>query len=193
MKVGLTGGIGCGKSTVAGIFKDSGWNTMESDKIVAELLAGDLEVHAALREHWGRAVFSETGQVNRRAVADRVFQDEDELIWLEQLLHPRVRKVWQEAVRAAPGSNWLVEIPLIFEKRLETAFDLVVCIASSPAVVEIRMAARGYTGEEVERRRHRQMPLDEKMRLADHVITNSGSLEFLEHQTTRLIRQISVA
>jgi dephospho-CoA kinase len=193
MKVGLTGGIGCGKSTVAQIFKDSGWNTVESDKIVAGLLVENREVQSALRQHWGDAVFTEDGQADRRAIAAKVFQDEQELAWLEKLLHPLVRTTWQQAVQAEPQANWLVEIPLIFEKRLETAFDLVVCVASSPDVVETRMAARGYTGEEVERRRRRQMPLDDKMRLADHVITNSGSLEFLKNQTTRLIRQISEA
>ncbi|HKK18735.1 MAG TPA: dephospho-CoA kinase [Opitutales bacterium] len=193
MKLGLTGGIGCGKSTVAGIFKDAGWNTVESDKIVAGLLAENRDVQSALRTRWGDAVFAEDGTVDRKAIGAKVFRDESELGWLESLLHPLVRKTWQEAVEAEPEADWLVEIPLIFEKRLETAFDLVVCVASPPDVVEIRMAARGYTGEDVERRRRRQMPLDEKMRLADHVITNAGSLEFLEEQTMRLIRQISGA
>ncbi len=191
MKIGLTGGIGCGKSTVAGFFAAAGWRTVESDQIVAELLSGDAAVQAALRERWGDGAFTSEGQVDRRAIGKRVFQDADELRWLEALLHPRVRECWQGAVRAAPAANWLVEIPLIFEKRLESAFDLTVCVASPPNVVEVRMAERGYSGEEVERRRQRQMPLDEKMRLADFVITNAGSLEFLKDQTTRLITQIS--
>jgi len=190
MKVGLTGGIGCGKSTATRIFADAGWHTLESDKIVADILAEDVAVHAALRQHWGDEVFSDEGRVNRRAIADKVFRDEDELLWLEQLLHPLVRKAWQGAVQADPAANWLVEIPLIFEKRLETAFDFIVCVSSPPEVVEKRMAARGYTGEEVERRRQRQMPLDEKMRRADYVISNAGSLEFLEKQTLRLIEEI---
>lgn len=191
MKVGLTGGIGCGKSTVARIFRDAGWRTLDSDKIVAELLSADESVQAALREHWGEAVFSDDGQVDRRAIAARVFKEEDELFWLEQLLHPRVRKVWQSALEDEPEANWLVEIPLIFEKRLETAFDFTVCVASPSDVVENRMTARGYTGEEVERRRMRQMPLEEKIRRSDYVITNAGSIEFLEEQTLRLIERIT--
>ena len=191
MKVGLTGGIGCGKSTVVGFFREAGWQTLESDKIVAELLSGDADIQAALRDRWGATVFTSGGEVDRRAIATRVFQDEEELRWLEQLLHPRVRESWQGALAAMPEANWLVEIPLIFEKRLETAFDLTVCVASPVDVVEIRMASRAYSGEEVERRRQRQMPLDEKMRRADLVITNAGSLEFLKDQTMRLIAQIS--
>lgn len=193
MKVGLTGGIGCGKSTVVGYFNEAGWITLESDKIVADLLNQDEELRAQLRQRWGDAVFTDQGTANRGAIAAIVFSDQDELNWLEQLLHPRVRQVWQGAVQADPGSNWLVEIPLLFEKRLETAFDLTVCVSSPPDVVEIRMAARGYTGEEVERRRQRQMPLDDKMRLADHVITNAASLEFLKDQTLLLIHRLSEA
>jgi dephospho-CoA kinase len=193
MKIGLTGGIGCGKSTVVGFFEEAGWKTLESDKIVADLLANDETVQTELRQRWGEAVFSGDGQVNRRAIADKVFQDESELTWLEQLLHPRVRDVWENTMLDDADADWLVEIPLLYEKRLESSFELIVCIGSSPDVVEIRMAARGYSGEEVERRRERQMPLDEKMRLADRVITNTGSLEFLKKQTLRLIEEISGA
>ncbi|MFU8847331.1 MAG: dephospho-CoA kinase [Opitutales bacterium] len=191
MKLGLTGGIGCGKSTVTQIFSQAGWKSLESDKIVAELLAGDEAVRSAVRERWGQAVFSKQGELNRKAIAAKVFQDEAELAWLEALLHPRVREIWQGAVAEQPAADWLVEIPLLFEKRLETAFDLVVCVASPSDVVEKRMAARGYAAEDVERRRRRQMPLDEKMRRADYVITNAGHLEFLEDQTMRLIAQLS--
>ncbi len=191
MRVGLTGGIGCGKSTVVGFFREAGWRTLESDRIVAELLSGNAEVQAALRARWGRAVFTQAGELDRRAIGRRVFQDEAELSWLEQLLHPRVRTHWQGAVAAGPELDWLVEIPLLFEKRLESAFDLTVCVCSPSQVVVVRMAARDYSAEEVERRRQRQMPLDEKMRRADHVITNAGSLEFLNDQTMRLITQIS--
>jgi dephospho-CoA kinase len=191
MKLGLTGGIGCGKSAVTGFFKEAGWQTLESDRIVADLLAGDADVQSALRRHWGDAVFTGDGRVNRRAIAGKVFDDADELRWLEDLLHPRVRRSWQSALSGDPDKNWLVEIPLLFEKRLETAFDFVVCVASPSHVVGNRMAARGYTGEDVERRRRRQMPLEEKTRRADFVITNAGSLEFLEKQTLRLIEQIS--
>lgn len=193
MKVGLTGGIGCGKSTVARFFREAGWHALESDQIVRDILSNDQEVHDALRERWGDSVFSDEDTVDRRSVANKVFEDESELLWLEQLLHPRVRQIWQKALDTGSDVNWLVEIPLMFEKRLEKAFDLTVCVSSPSDVVENRMADRGYTEDEVERRRQRQMPLDEKMRLADHVITNAGSLEFLEDQTMRLIEQISGA
>jgi len=190
MRVGLSGGIGCGKSTVVGLFREAGWHTVESDAVVRELLATDVGVQAQLRSRWGEAVFTD-GAVDRRAVAARVFGDEAELKWMESLMHPLVRESWQAAIKQAPDAHWLVEIPLLFEKRLETLFDLTVCVASPPDVVENRMVARGYTGAEIAQRRERQMPLEEKIKCADYLISNAGSLEFLKRQTTRLIEQIT--
>lgn len=172
------------------LFAEAGWRTIESDTVVRELLAGSGEVRSALRERWADVVFSDSGEVDRKAIAKIVFNDESELQWLENLLHPLVRAAWQEALFAEPESNWLVEIPLLFEKRLETEFDLTVCVTSPPDVVEARMVRRGYTGTEVEQRRSRQMPLLDKALRADHIISNAGSLEFLKRQTRRLISEI---
>lgn len=193
MKVGLTGGIGCGKSTVVGLFRDAGFSTIESDAIVRELLASDAGVQSELRQRWGEAVVAEDGSIDRKEVARLVFSDERELQWLESVLHPLVREQWESAVAAAPNQNWLVEIPLLFEKRLETLFDLTVCVSSAPDVVESRMQARGYNRAEIEQRRERQMPLEQKIERADHLISNSGSLDFLKLQTTRLIEQITAS
>ena len=190
MKVGLSGGIGCGKSTVLGFFREAGWRTVDSDAVVRELLATDAEVQAQLRSRWGVAVFAD-GAVDRGAVAKRVFGHEGDLEWLEELLHPLVRKSWLASIDQTPAANWLVEIPLLFEKRLETRFDLTVCVSSSPEVVAGRMVARAYTEAQIEQRRKQQMPLEEKIERADYLISNAGSLEFLKQQTTRLIEQIT--
>lgn len=190
MKVGLSGGIGCGKSTVLGFFREAGWRTVDSDAVVRELLATDAEVQARLRSRWGGAVFAD-GAVDRGALAKRVFGHEGDLKWLEELLHPLVRESWLASIDQAPDSNWLVEIPLLFEKRLEIHFDLTVCVSSPPDVVADRMVVRAYSEAQIEQRRKQQMPLEEKMELADYLISNAGSLEFLKQQTTRLIEQIT--
>jgi len=187
MRVGLTGGIGCGKTTVVGFFREAGFRTVESDGIVRELLADDAELREALEGRWGREVFGGDGSVDRKAIARRVFGDEAELRWLEARLHPKVRERWTRALAAEPEADWLVEIPLLFEKRLETEFDFTVCISSPDDVVESRMRDRGYSGREIELRRRRQMPLEQKRTRADFVLSNAGSLEFLNTQTTRLI------
>lgn len=190
VKIGLTGGIGCGKSTVVQFFVDAGWQTIESDAVVRELLANSSQVQSTLRDHWGGAIFTGDGVLDRKAIARIVFKDESELQWLESVLHPLVRKAWSTALAAEPNANWLVEIPLLFEKRLETEFDLTVCVTSPPDTVEARMVRRGYTGAAVEERRSRQMPLQSKAQCADRVISNAGSLEFLKRQTNRLIAEI---
>jgi dephospho-CoA kinase len=192
MRVGLTGGIGCGKSTVVGLFREAGWQTIETDAVVRELLAENAEVRLQVRARWGDAVFKGE-EMDRRAIAKCVFGDELELKWLESMLHPLVRESWQASVEESPDALWLVEIPLLFEKRLETLFDLTVCVSSPPAVVEDRMVSRGYNGAEIAQRRKRQMPLEEKIERADHLISNAGSLEFLKRQTARLIEQMTTA
>jgi dephospho-CoA kinase len=171
------------------LFAEAGWRTIETDEVVRECLVSNAAVCAALQARWGRVVFDVDGMIDRKAVAARVFSDPNELAWLEGLLHPLVREAWQSEIEQAPNAKWLVEIPLLFEKRLETEFDLIVCVTSPPTVVENRMVRRGYSGEELEQRRLRQMPLEEKARRADCVISNAGSLEFLKQQTKRLIAQ----
>lgn len=193
MNVGLTGGIGCGKSTVVGFFREAGWRTMEADAIVRDLLEGDIELQAELRARWGDSVFKDGGRVDRRAVAARVFEDTAELRWLESKLHPMVRQRWSSMLAESVGEPCLVEIPLLFEKRLETEFDLTVCVACPRNLVEERMVARGYSGEEVARRVDQQMPLEKKIELADYLISNAGNLEFLKRQTMRLIKQMPQA
>ncbi|MFW5873982.1 MAG: dephospho-CoA kinase [Verrucomicrobiota bacterium] len=190
MKLGLTGGIGCGKSTVVGLFAEAGFRTVESDEVVRDLLREDPAVREALRGRWGGRVFTDGGETDRKAIAAIVFGDEDELSWLESLLHPRVRKVWTGRLAASPGADWLVEIPLLFEKRLETEFDFTVCVSSPDAVVDARMGGRGFSGEEIERRRRKQLPLEAKRIRADYVISNAGSLQFLKRQTTQLIEDL---
>ncbi|TVP80972.1 MAG: dephospho-CoA kinase [Puniceicoccaceae bacterium] len=191
MKIGLTGGIGCGKSTVVGFFREAGWRTLEADAIVRELLADDTALQGRLRARWGEAVFDRSGAVDRKAIAAKVFKDTTELDWLESQLHPMVRARWSAALSEAGNAPCLVEIPLLFEKRLETEFDLTVCVACPYNLVEKRMVARGYTSAEIAQRYKRQMPLETKTELADHLISNAGSLEFLKRQTMRLIEPIT--
>jgi dephospho-CoA kinase len=190
LHLGLTGGIGCGKSTVAAFFREAGWSVLEADALVRELLTNDSTVTKALRLKWGEAVFDANDEVDRSAIAKLVFEDSDSLLWLEALLHPLVRKLWSAAVAAEPSSNWLVEIPLLFEKSLEKEFDFIVCIESSNTDIVTRMAQRGYSREAIESRSQRQMPLSEKIQRSDFVIQNSGSLDFLKEQTMRLIAEL---
>ncbi len=190
MKVALTGGIGCGKSTVVKEFTNFGWKTIETDSIVRNLLDSDSRVRAILREWWGEAIFKECGKVDRGAIALRVFDDAIELERLERLLHPLVINRWRKQLDSDCESDWLVEIPLLFEKRLETEFEFSVSIYSSSGIVVDRMVQRGFSELEIEKRRARQLPLSEKIRMSDFVLSNDGNLRFLNSQIAFLIEYL---
>jgi dephospho-CoA kinase len=190
MVIGLTGGIGCGKSTAAQMFEDLGWGRVESDEIVRSLLRSDPDVLGAIRREFGDSVIGPDGGVDRRAMAAVVFPDPAALSRLEAILHPRVRATWKARVAQPVPANWIVEIPLLFEKGLEKEFDFTVCVASDPGVQAERLAQRGLPPQEAAQRIARQLPLAQKIERADFVITNNGSLDFLRDQVLRLTHQL---
>jgi dephospho-CoA kinase len=174
--------MGCGKSTVAGVFRELGFGVLESDALVRELWEQDEEVQAAALERWGRTVLQQNGMIDRRKVAEIVFKETGELAWVEALLHPRVRVRWEAALAANPGRDWVVEIPLLFEKSLASHFNLTLCVWASPATQAKRLVARGLTPTEMAARQARQWPVKEKAERADLVVSNDGSRDFLRRQ-----------
>ncbi|MGF1451534.1 MAG: dephospho-CoA kinase [Opitutales bacterium] len=185
-RIGLTGGIACGKSTAAQAFETAGFRRIDTDAVVADLLKDDVEVRSALANRWGGAVLRLDG-VDKAVIAQRVFADEAELRWLEGLLHPRVGSIWRAALEAEPKARWLVEIPLLFENKLETAFDRTVCVEASEALQLQRLAAKGVTAEQAKARMRRQLPLREKVARADRVLSNYGEPAFLQQQVQWLV------
>jgi dephospho-CoA kinase len=190
MIIGLTGGMGCGKSTAAGFFEELGWGRVDTDEVVRAMLREDADVIAGVRAAFGDGVIAADGAVDRHKLAGVVFPDRGALRRLEAILHPRVREVWKDRVAGSHGQPWLVEIPLLFEKGLEKEFDFTVCVACDPAVQLQRVAARGFPPHEAAQRIARQLPLAQKIERADFVLTNNGSLLFLRNQVTRLAHLI---
>ncbi len=148
-------------------------------------------VVAALRARYGEAVFTPTGEVDRSALGARVFADDAERLWLEELTHPIVYAAWREAFAAAPDAKWAVEVPLLFEKSLENWFDFTVCVACAPeqqlARLEQRGLPRGLAGQRISK----QLPLARKIELSDFVLWNEGSPAFLEAEVDRLADLLS--
>lgn len=186
--IGLTGGIGCGKTYVARLLAAKGARVLESDQLAKDVLQQDPEVIAAVTARWGDQVRAESGDepFDRAAIAKIVFNDDAELRWLEAQLHPRVRKVWETAVREAGEEPLVVEIPLLFEKNLETSFALTVCVSASPDVQEARLRQRGLDPGQIAARQRKQLPLTEKRQRADVVLSNSGTRVFLEAQLSHV-------
>ena len=193
MKIGLTGGIACGKSVVLEMFKEAGWYTLSADALVHELLDHDPEVVEAVISKFGVEVKASDASLNKKAIAQVVFADSQQREWLEGLLHPLVRKRWTSALDAEPDKNWVVEIPLLFEKKLEKDFDLVVCLSSSRENQLERLQSRGMNEADAEARIASQAPQAEKIEKSDFVLTNTGSLNFLRKQFQILIESLERA
>ena len=186
--VGLTGGIGSGKSEALAAFERLGVPTLSTDAVVHELLVAP-EVRDLLQERWGDRVLAD-GQVDRAAVATIVFERPEELAWLEGTLFPRVGErmvAWRTELEGEHDVA-VVEVPLLFEAGIEGAFDATLAVVSDEEVRAGRAAARGH--EAVEGRTGRQLPQDEKARRADHVIRNDGTIEDLEAAVAEVLAEL---
>lgn len=192
MILGITGGIGCGKSTAAMGFERAGFQRLDSDELVRTAVLTQPDVLAALEQRYGRDVLQANGQVDRARLAAHVFPSGSELRWLEDLTHPRVFALWRSAFRANPSADWAVEVPLLFEKRLENWFDFTVCVASSRPQQLARLEQRGLPRALAEQRISKQLPLAHKIDRADFVLWNDGSPQFLQEQISRLIVSLQV-
>jgi dephospho-CoA kinase len=174
LAVAVTGGIGAGKSQALRSFAQRGVPVLSADEVVHRLLQEDEEVRAALQEHFGDQVLD-----RREALAEIVFQNRDELAWLEGLLHPRVAEAelaWHEKLAALPEPPpvAVTEVPLLYETGADERFDAVVVVTAPEAV------RRARSQVDVDGRSDRLIPDDEKVRRADFAYVNDGSLEELD-------------
>jgi dephospho-CoA kinase len=189
--VGLTGGIGAGKSEALAAFQRLGAATLSSDAVVHDLL-GSEAVRELLAERWGERVLK-NGSVDRAAVAEIVFADPDELSWLERTLFPLVGQrtaEWRAGLErsVAPPEVAVVEVPLLFEAGIESVFDATIAVVTDEATREQRAAARQQGG--LGGRQARQLTQEEKAARADHVVRNDGSLEQLERSMADVLARL---
>lgn len=186
--IGLTGGIGAGKSEALAAFRRLGAATISSDEVVHELLADD-DVRDLLVDRWGEGI-APGGKVDRGRIAELVFESPAELRWLEHLLHPRVAErivAWRAAL-PAEVSLAVVEVPLLFEVGMEDVFDAVVCVVADDEAREKRAMAQGLEG--LAARGTRQLSQDEKAARATHVVRNDGTLDELEGRIAALFAEL---
>ena len=193
-RLGLTGGIGSGKSTALAYLQECGAAVVSSDDIVHGLYDRPAII-AAIQARYGQKAVS-GAHVNRQALAGIVFRDQSELQWLEQLLHPHVYAavdewaVAQHKIRPRPAVI-AAEVPLLFETGMETAFDFVMLI-TAPAELRRRRLTEKLTDGEFERRLAQQMPDDEKIARSDFVFHNTGERKALREFVGQTVAQILV-
>jgi dephospho-CoA kinase len=190
--LGLTGGLGAGKSTALAALERLGAATLSTDAVVHDLYGSD-EVRDAVVERWGPEMAPD-GVVDRSAVAAKAFASPEERQWLEELLWPRVgRRVaeWREEVtaREPPPAAAVVETPLLFEAGLEGLYDATVAVVAPEGIRAVRAAERGHAA--VDERAARQLPQEEKARRATYAVENSGSVADLEAKLSEILSDLS--
>jgi dephospho-CoA kinase len=189
--VGLTGGLGAGKSTALDALAELGAATLSTDAVVHDLL-GTAAVRDRLVERLGDDVAPD-GAVDRAAVAAKVFASPDDRAWLEGLLWPRVAErvaEWREEVDAAEPRPLaaVVETPLLFEAGMETFYDHTIAVVADEATRAERAGARGH--EAVDERAGRQLPQEEKAQRADFAVRNDGTRGELRERLSRVLATI---
>jgi dephospho-CoA kinase len=186
--VGLTGGIGAGKSEALAAFERRGVAVLSTDKVAHDILDDEV-VRTALVERWGEGIAPD-GVVDRNRVGEIVFDDREELAWLESVTHPRVGAhvlEWRQSL--GPDVDVaVVEVPLLFEAAMEDAFDTTLAVVADDEIRDARLRERGQAG--LEGREGRQLDQAEKERRADHVIRNDASLEELDREVNQLIDEL---
>ena len=198
LRVGLTGGIACGKSTVARMFSDLGVHVIQSDRIAHELYRPGELVYEEIVKRFGREIIRPDGEIDRPALAAVVF-GQNRIEELNCIVHPAVIEKQQEWMREIaarePDAIVMVEAALIFEAGTKGRFDKMIVVTCKPEQKAGRFAARAGIDEaaaqaEVERRPRAQIPDEEKASRADYVIDNSSSLEQTRQQVERVFEEL---
>jgi len=185
--VGLTGGIGSGKSEALAALGRLGAATISTDKVVHELYE-DPEVIDLVVGRWGPDVVKD-GHVDRSAIARHAFASDDERAWLEQLLWPRVgERVAAFRAQQSDAVAIVVETPLLFEAGLERNYDATIAVVADESVRAERAGARGHAA--LDERTARQLPQAEKAARATHVVENSGTLRELEQELSAVLEKL---
>lgn len=185
LKVGITGGMGTGKSTVLQIIADKGFPTISADKIVHLLLKKGQDVYNEVVELFGERILDEHGEIARPKLAAIIFADDSSRLKLEAIIHPRILQRIKEEIEAVGALTNVpraifIEVPLLFEVGWEKHFDMIWVIAAAENIQNERLvASKRFTPAEINERLNKQMPLALKKQKADVVIENDGNLQDL--------------
>lgn len=187
MKVGLTGGIGAGKSTVADLFSQKGAVVIRSDELARQVIEPQTPGFQQVIDRFGKDIVNSEGYIDRAKLAQIVFQDDAALKDLENIVHPLVRSKTNELVNQHTAETIIVnEIPLLLEKKMESLFDFLVIVISSEKNRLERLAQRGLTTEQATARMAKQVSDDDRRAAADFLIVNDGNLDQLEADVEKI-------
>lgn len=197
--VGLTGNYGMGKSTVARMFRELGAVTIDTDAIVKELL-NDQSVIFEIKKAFGEDIIQrptcegQKAEINKKMLADIVFQHPHLRISLENILHPRVFKSIDEELNNIPDTAVVVvEAPVIFERGYQNRFDKIITVYTSEEIAVERLGKKGISEEEAKRRMSSQFPVDMKIKKSDFAIDNNNDLDNTRRQVEEIYKLIVIS
>ena len=194
--IGLTGGVGMGKSTAARFFAERGLPVIDTDELARELVEPGQSALAEIRAAFGEAVIDAAGRLRRDELARVVFADQTKRERLEGILHPRIREAWLRQVNnfAKEGRRAaVVVIPLLFETDAVKHFTHVVCVACSSATQRERLRERGWSDQQIEQRITSQWPIEKKISASHFVIWSEGQLDAHAAQVDRILERLQLS
>jgi dephospho-CoA kinase len=182
-----------GKSTSAQLLQARGVPVVDTDDLARQVVEPGQPALAEVVAAFGPQITGPDGRLCRDELARRVFADSSALRRLEAILHPRIRQLWRaqaEAWRSEGHPLAVVVIPLLFETKAEAELDVTICVACSAATQQERLRARGWPPDQIKQRLQAQLPTDQKIARADHLIWTEGSLGVHAAQIERILRQL---
>lgn len=187
---GLTGGIGMGKSTVAGMLASQGISVVDTDDLAREIVQPGHPALAEILQTFGPHLVDDKGQLRRGQLAEIVFQNPEARTKLEAITHPRIADRWRQEIhcwRNAGHKLGVVVIPLLFETQVEAEFDAIVCVACTAATQLERLRERGWSNDQIQQRCLAQLPVSEKVAWANYVVWTEGDLAMTAAQLRKII------
>ncbi|KRG11511.1 dephospho-CoA kinase [Lederbergia galactosidilytica] len=193
MMVGLTGGIASGKSTVSQMFKERGFAIIDADVAARKVVEPDQSAYQEIVQVFGEAILLPNQMLDRAKLGAIIFSDETKRQKLNSIVHPAVRKqmeIWKNEALAAGSQTVIYDIPLLFESRLTNLVEkTIVVFVEEQVQLERLMERNGLSESEALARITSQMPLSEKVKMADAVIDNNGEMDETRSQIVQLIKK----
>ena len=188
--LGLTGGVGMGKTVIARFLGGYGAQIMDTDELARQFVEPGQPALDEIRTTFGENIIVPDGRLRRDELARIIFADPAARKKLETILHPRIRERWLSQVGTWRGENRplaVVAIPLLYETQAESNFDKIICVACSAATQRQRLLDRGWSPEQIRQRLAAQWPIEQKITRSDFLIWTEGALDVSNRQVERLL------
>lgn len=187
LTIGLTGGIGSGKSAVSQLFTDLGVPVIDTDLLSRELVQQGSSTLSKIKDYFGDTIIFKSGELNRKKLREIIFKDKAKKLWLEELLHPQIKQLLLEQLKNYNETYVVVVVPLLLEGDNYNFIDRVLVVDCSESLQLTRAIARDRSSsDEIEKIIASQMPRANRLALADDIIVNESSLELLKEQVLEL-------